>query len=195
MNYEEALREICRERKYRDTFFEDREIKSLKNSIKKIGIQNENMKDFSYEEFYKARKEIKDIKSFLERNEEWELKFKRTKKELELREKKFVKGIINIVDNIKYIEDFSKRTKDETLKKAMENLLYVSKKNMMNLDILLIEGKESFFDENMHECVSTISNEEKKDYEINDVLSFGYIYKGKVERAAKVIVVKNKEEV
>ncbi len=60
---------------------------------------------------------------------------------------------------------------------------------------LLIDGKETFFDESLHECVSTVWDTERGDYEINEVLKLGYIYKGKVERTAQVVVVKNKEDI
>ena len=40
MNYEEALKDICEEKKYIDLFEEDRGLKEIKNSIKKIVIQN-----------------------------------------------------------------------------------------------------------------------------------------------------------
>ena len=43
MNYEEALKDICEEKKYIDLFEEDRGLKEIKNFIKKIAIQNENM--------------------------------------------------------------------------------------------------------------------------------------------------------
>ena len=183
MNYEEALKDICEEKKYIDLFEEDRGLKEIKNSIKKIAIQNENMNQGYIEEVYKIASSLEGITTYIsKKSEEEELRSKRINKELEIREKRLVKSIISIVDNIKYIYE------------AMNNLLNTVKRAMVNVDILLIDGKETFFDESLHECVSTIWNDERKDYEINEVLKFGYIYKGKVERTAQVVVVKNKED-
>lgn len=196
MNYEEALKDICEEKKYIDLFEEDRGLKEIKNSIKKIVIQNENMNQGYIEEVYKIASSLEGITTYIsKKSEEEELRSKRINKELEIREKRLVKSIISIVDNIKYIHDFSQKSNNEVLNEAMNNLLNTVKKAMVNVDILLIDGKETFFDESLHECVSTIWNDERKDYEINEVLKFGYIYKGKVERTAQVVVVKNKEDI
>ncbi len=49
------------------------------------------------------------------------------------------------MDNIKYIYDFSQKSNNEVLNEAMNNLLNTVKKAMVNVDILLIDGKETFF--------------------------------------------------
>ena len=79
------------------------------------------------------------------KSEEEELRSKRINKELEIREKRLVKSIISIVDNIKYIYDFSQKSSNEVLNEAMNNLLNTVKRAMVNVDILLIDGKETRF--------------------------------------------------
>lgn len=196
MNYEEALKEICEEKKYKDIFVKDKSLKDIKNSIKKIAIQNENINQEYIDEVYKISKRIEGITDYInKKSEEEELRSKRINKELEIREKRLVKSLINIADNIKYIYDFSLKSNNDTLNEAMNNLLNTIKKVMVSVDILLIDGKETFFDESLHECVSTVWDTERGDYEINEVLKLGYIYKGKVERTAQVVVVKNKEDI
>ena len=124
MNYEEALKDICEEKKYIDLFEEDRGLKEIKNSIKKIAIQNENMNQGYIEEVYKIASSLEGITTYIsKKSEEEELRSKRINKELEIREKRLVKSIISIVDNIKYIYDFSKKSNNEVLNEAMNNLL------------------------------------------------------------------------
>lgn len=195
MNYEEELKSICEEKRYNELFIEDKGLKEIKNSIKKIAIQNENINQDYIEEIYRIGNSLEGITSYIkQKSEEEELRSKKINKELEIREKRFVKSLINVIDNIKYIYDFSLKSDNEMLVEAMSSLFNIVKKIMINVDILLIDGKETFFDESLHECVSTIWDNNRKDYEITEVLKLGYIYKGKVERVAQVVVVKNKED-
>ncbi|MFR5592487.1 MAG: hypothetical protein ACLTK6_04580 [Clostridium perfringens] len=130
MNYEEALKDICEEKKYIDLFEEDRGLKEIKNSIKKIAIQNENMNQGYIEEVYKIASSLEWITTYIsKKSEEEELRSKRINKELEIREKRLVKSIISIVDNIKYIYDFSQKSNNEVLNEAMNNLLNTVKKS------------------------------------------------------------------
>ncbi|HHD2767714.1 TPA: nucleotide exchange factor GrpE [Clostridium perfringens] len=196
MNYEEELRSICEEKRHKGLFIEDKGLKEIKNSIKKIAIQNENINQDYIEEIYRIANSIEGITSYInQKSEEEELRSKRINKELEIREKRFVKSLINIIDNIKYIYDFSLKSNNDMLVEAMNSLFNIVKKIMINVDILIIDGKETFFDESLHECVSTIWDNNREDYEITEVLKLGYIYKGKVERVAQVVVVKNKEDI
>ena len=154
MNYEEALKDICEEKKYIDLFEEDRGLKEIKNSIKKIAIQNENMNQGYIEEVYKIASSLEGITTYIsKKSEEEELRIKRINKELEIREKRLVKSIISIVDNIKYIYDFSQKSNNEVLNEAMNNLLNTVKRAMVNVDILLIDGKETFL---MKACMSVL---------------------------------------
>ncbi len=92
MNYEEALKDICEEKKYIDLFEEDRGLKEIKNSIKKIAIQNENMNQGYIEEVYKIASSLEWITTYIsKKSEEEELRSKRINKELEIREKRLVK--------------------------------------------------------------------------------------------------------
>lgn len=196
MNYEEELRSICEENRHKGLFIEDKGLKDIKNSIKKIAIQNENINQDYIEEIYRIANSIEGITSYInQKSEEEELRSKRINKELEIREKRFVKSLINIIDNIKYIYDFSLKSNNDMLVGAMNSLFNIVKKIMINVDIFIIDGKETFFDESLHECVSTIWDNNREDYEITEVLKLGYIYKGKVERVAQVVVVKNKEDI
>ncbi len=97
------------------------------------------------EEVYKIASSLEGITTYIsKKSEEEELRSKRINKELEIREKRLVKSIISIVDNIKYIHDFSQKSNNEVLNDAMNNLLNTVKKAMVNVDILLIDGKETF---------------------------------------------------
>lgn len=97
------------------------------------------------EEVYKIASSLEWITTYIsKKSEEEELRSKRINKELEIREKRLVKSIISIVDNIKYIYDFSQKSNNEVLNEAMNNLLNTVKRAMVNVDILLIDGKETF---------------------------------------------------
>ncbi|MGG5460274.1 nucleotide exchange factor GrpE [Clostridium sp. B9] len=195
MNYEEELMRICQRKEQREVFVENKGIREIKNSIKKLAIQNENINQDYMDEIYKISLGLESINNYIkEKTDEDEKRNKRISRELEIREKRFVKSIISILDNIKYIYDFSLKSNNEVLNEAMLRLFNIVKKTIINVDILIIDGKENFFDENLHECVGTIWDKDRQDYEITEVLKLGYIYKGKVEREAQVVVVKNKED-
>lgn len=195
MNYEEELMRICQRKEQREVFVENKGIREIKNSIKKLAIQNQNINQDYMDEIYKISLGLESINNYIkEKTDEDEKRNKRISRELEIREKRFVKSIISILDNIKYIYDFSLKSNNEVLNEAMLRLFNIVKKTIINVDILIIDGKENFFDENLHECVGTIWDKDRQDYEITEVLKLGYIYKGKVEREAQVVVVKNKED-
>lgn len=196
MNYEEELLNICKRKKYNQIFLDERGIKDIKNSIKKIVIQNENLTQDYMEEVYKISNKMEKISLYIQSKiDDEETRSKKITKELEVREKRFVKSLVSIADNIKYVHDFSLNANNEMLSEAMNSLFNILKKTMVNMDILLIDGKENFFDESLHECVATIWDDKRRDYEITEVLKMGYIYKGKIERSAQVVVVKNKEDI
>lgn len=196
MNYEEELLNICKRKKYNQIFLDERGIKDIKNSIKKIAIQNENLTQDYMEEVYKISNQMEKISLYMQSKiDDEETRSKKITKELEVREKRFVKSLVSIADNIKYVHDFSLNANNEMLSEAMNSLFNILKKTMVNVDILLIDGKENFFDESLHECVGTIWDDKRRDYEITEVLKMGYIYKGKIERNAQVVVVKNKEDI
>ena len=74
MNYEEALKDICEEKKYIDLFEEDRGLKEIKNFIKKIAIQNENMNQGYIEEVYKIASSLEGITTYISKKSEEEEK-------------------------------------------------------------------------------------------------------------------------
>lgn len=196
VNYEEELIKICKRKAQSDIRLDHKGIKEIKNSIKKLAIQNENINQDYMEEIYKISSGLENINNFIkEKVDEEENRSKRIKRDLEIREKRFLKSLISILDNIKYIYDFSIKSENEVLNEAMARLFNIVKKTIINVDILVIDEKETLFDENLHECVGTIWDENRQDYEITEVLKLGYIYKGKVEREAQVVVVKNKEDI
>ena len=59
---------------------------------------------------------------------------------------------------------------------------------MLELELLEIPAVGLLFNENYHDCVDIKNNPEKEDFEVLEVLRKGYVYKGKVIRAAEVII-------
>ncbi|MBL91772.1 MAG: nucleotide exchange factor GrpE [Myxococcales bacterium] len=60
-------------------------------------------------------------------------------------------------------------------------------------DITPIEAKDQPFDPNWHEAISMIQDPEKENDIISQVVQTGYVRKGRLLRAARVVVVKNED--
>ena len=60
-------------------------------------------------------------------------------------------------------------------------------------DITPIEAQDKAFDPNWHEAISMIQDPEKENDIISQVVQTGYVRKGRLLRAARVVVVKNED--
>jgi molecular chaperone GrpE len=60
-------------------------------------------------------------------------------------------------------------------------------------DITPIEAQDKPFDPNWHEAISMLQDPEKENDIISQVVQTGYVRKGRLLRAARVVVVKNED--
>ena len=148
------------------SIFED-----LKN-IQKKSVMQGVMKDEQVQSIY--RQKLADLESK-------EIKDNNEIKELKKTEKLFLKNIIKILDELERLKEYGDTSGNERNFKAI-------KKYMLELELLEIPTVGLLFNENYHDCVDIKNDSEKDDFEVLEVLRKGYVYKGKVIRAAEVII-------
>ena len=150
----------------------------LKNIQKKAVMQGV-MKDEQVQSIY--RQKLADLESS-------EIKSKNEIKELKKTEKLFLTNIIRILDELERLKEYGDTSGNEKLSKTLERNFKAIKKHMLELELLEIPAVGLLFNENYHDCVDIKNNPEKEDFEVLEVLRKGYVYKGKVIRAAEVII-------
>ena len=155
------------------SIFED-----LKN-IQKKSVMQGVMKDEQVQSIY--RQKLADLESK-------EIKDNNEIKELKKTEKLFLKNIIRILDELERLKEYGDTSGNEKLSKTLERNFKAIKKYMLELEILEIPTVGLLFNENYHDCVDIKNDSEKDDFEVLEVLRKGYVYKGKVIRAAEVII-------
>ncbi len=122
---------------------------------------------------------------------------KRAAKEMaafaEYSNQRFISTILPIVDDL---EKASTTIKDEEDASGVK-MIYGNLMDTLKSEGLEVVGKVGEdFDPFRHECVSQVRNEELDSNKIAEVVQKGYVYRSKVLRPSKVVVVKNdvKEE-
>ena len=155
------------------SIFED-----LKN-IQKKSVMQGVMKDEQVQSIY--RQKLADLESK-------EIKDNNEIKELRKTEKLFLKNIIKILDELERLKEYGDTSGNEKLSKTLERNFKAIKKYMLELELLEIPTVGLLFNENYHDCVDIKNDSEKDDFEVLEVLRKGYVYKGKVIRAAEVII-------
>ena len=155
------------------SIFED-----LKN-IQKKSVMQGVMKDEQVQSIY--RQKLADLESK-------EIKDNNEIKELKKTEKLFLKNIIKILDELERLKEYGDTSGNEKLSKTLERNFKAIKKYMLELELLEIPTVGLLFNENYHDCVDIKNDSEKDDFEVLEVLRKGYVYKGKVIRAAEVII-------
>lgn len=155
------------------SIFED-----LKN-IQKKSVMQGVMKDEQVQSIY--RQKLADLESK-------EIKNNNEIKELKKTENLFLKNIIRILDELERLKEYGDTSGNEKLSKTLERNFKAIKKYMLELELLEIPTVGLLFNENYHDCVDIKNDSEKDDFEVLEVLRKGYVYKGKVIRAAEVII-------
>lgn len=150
----------------------------LKN-IQKKSVMQGVMKDEQVQSIY--RQKLADLESK-------EIKDNNEIKELKKTEKLFLKNIIKILDELERLKEYGDTSGNEKLSKTLERNFKAIKKYMLELELLEIPTVGLLFNENYHDCVDIKNDSEKEDFEVLEVLRKGYVYKGKVIRAAEVII-------
>ncbi|MCK4444230.1 MAG: nucleotide exchange factor GrpE [Thermoplasmata archaeon] len=120
---------------------------------------------------------------------------KRTAKEMEAfaeySNQRFISMILPIVDDLKKASSTIKDEEDANgVKMIYDNL----KETLRNEGLEEVGEVGDDFDPFRHECVSQVKNDELDNNKIMEVVQKGYVYRSKVLRPSKVIVVKNDAE-
>lgn len=109
---------------------------------------------------------------------------------MSLNEDKVIKELILILDEIDNIYRFAISSKNDLLINNFDSALKNIKKYLDELGIESIYPIGEIFDNKVHECVQTVEDCSKKQYEIVDIIKRGYKHNGKVIRPAYVVAVK-----
>lgn len=120
---------------------------------------------------------------------------KRTAKEMEVfaeySNQRFISTILPIVDDL---EKASSTMKDEEDANGIKMIYNNLMETLRNDGLEEVGEVGDDFDPFRHECVSQVKNDEMDSNKIAEVVQKGYVYKSKVLRPSKVIVVKNEAE-
>jgi molecular chaperone GrpE len=122
---------------------------------------------------------------------------KRTAKEMEAfaeySNQRFISTILPIIDDLKKA---SSTIKDKEAANGVKMIYNNLLETLRNDGLEEVGEVGDDFDPFKHECVSQVKNDEMDNNKIAEVVQKGYVYKSRVLRPSKVIVVKNetKEE-
>ena len=157
------------------------EISSSLKSFEKMGEKNNTL--------YQDR-----IESLREENARLNEKAKDMWRELRIKSEfieKAVNNLVVILDHLDNIQRYVQDTKDDNWKKSLSLVQKEVTRKISELDLTEIPAQNQTFSEEVHNCVETVEDPSKEDYDIVEVRKKGYRFHGKLLRAADVVVVKN----
>ncbi|KEH99106.1 nucleotide exchange factor GrpE [Clostridium massiliodielmoense] len=105
-------------------------------------------------------------------------------------QKEFIIRFINMLDEIDNIINFANQTENNELIKNVKSVKSIIKKNLYEIGIEEIPTVGEKFNEKLHECVQTISDDRREKYEILEVIKPGYKFNNEVIRVASVVAAK-----
>lgn len=183
--------------------------KTINNNIDKINkelsciiINSDDIKKENEVNNKKITEQNKEILSFLE-DKWWStiekqnsdiVLLKREIKILQDREDRFLKSVIKILDSIEWLNKYIKLFSNDSLESSVNSSMKLINKELFNINITTIGVIGELFNENIHQCIDYVADNNKNQYEIVDVIKRGYMFKGQVLRTAQVVVVNNEEE-
>lgn len=146
------------------------DIKFINKNNKKRSISEQLFK----EELEDKNKEIFRLKSEID--------------EKQLNEVNIYKKLILLVDQINSIYKYAKSVEDNELVESLDAVKKLVRKEMSYIHLEEIQSLGELFNPEVHKCISKIKEDAKQPYEIISVIEEGYKLKGKVLRAASVII-------
>ena len=156
----------------------------VEDNIEKLKISNEEILLFLKDKWWGT----------IEKQNSEILYLKREIKILKDRENRFRKALMKILDSIEWINKYLKVFTNDSVENTINTSMKVIKKELSGINISTIGVVGELFDENIHNCIDTIADENREQHEIFEVIRKGYMFKGQVLRIAQVIVVSNEEE-
>lgn len=117
------------------------------------------------------------------------LLLEKSNRDFKSQNEELLKGIMNILDEVYRLNDYVEKSGNDKLQKTLrKNIKYINYK-LKKIGLEKVETKGEF-DEDYHECIQVVKDI-KEDEKLEEVEA-GYLYKGNLIRASKVIVYSNK---
>lgn len=181
---------------------EDKKVATDSDVLDIIGNINKNQRKIvvanmmTQEKIEKIQKENEELyKEKILQIEKENLQLNNKIRTLETEENKFVKKIINIMDEIYRLKYYADNCGNEKLMNTVARNLKSIKKELADIDINIISSVGEEFNEDYHDCIETKEDVLQENMKIVEEIKVGFIYKEKVIRPAEVVVIKNKGEI
>ena len=147
------------------------------------GVEADKEEDYKSKYYYLAA-EMENMRKRFERERENFIKYGN---------ERILTELIEVVDNLDRTLESLSKDEDEKVKNIvvgveMVRKMFVGVLEQNGLEMVETEGKS--FDPNYHEAIGQQESEDREDGEIISVYQKGYILKGRLLRAAKVMIAK-----
>lgn len=140
----------------------------------------------------KIQKDNEDLyKEKIDILEKENLEYRNIIKEYEKEERNFIKKTMDIIDEINKLKYYIDNNGSDKLKNTLSKNMKYIKKQLLDMNIEVIDCVGEIFNENYHNCVEVVEDLEKNNFEVVEEIKAGFKYKGHVVRAANVVVVEN----
>lgn len=133
---------------------------------------------------------IESLKEDLSKINKENFKLKKEIEEIRFNEIKIYRKIILILDQIDSLEKFVLTLDNKELLNNLEIMRKIIRKEMNEINLIEIRSIGELFNPELHKCIAVEENNLKESKEIVSVIEKGYMLRGKVIRAASVVIAK-----
>lgn len=133
---------------------------------------------------------IESLKEELHKNNKENFKLKKEIEERKFNEIKIYRKIILILDQIDNLEKFVFTLDNKELLNNLEIMRKIIRKEMNEINLVEIRSIGELFNPELHKCIAVEEDNLKESKEIISVIEKGYMLRGKVIRAASVVIAK-----
>lgn len=133
---------------------------------------------------------IESLKEDLSKINKENFKLKKEIEEIRFNEIKIYRKIILILDQIDSLEKFVLTLDNKELLNNLEIMRKIIRKEMNEISLVEIRSIGELFNQELHKCIAVEENNSKGSKEIVSVIEKGYMLRGKVIRAASVVIAK-----
>ena len=133
---------------------------------------------------------IESLKEDLSKTNNENFKLKKEIVERRFNEIKIYRKIILMLDQIDNLEKFVFTLDNKELLNNLEIMRKIIRKEMNEINLIEIRSMGELFNPELHKCIAVEENNSKESKEIVSVIEKGYMLRGKVIRAASVVIAK-----
>lgn len=133
---------------------------------------------------------IESLKEDLSKTNNENFKLKKEIEERRFNEIKIYRKIILMLDQIDNLEKFVFTLDNKELLNNLEIMRKIIRKEMNEISLVEIRSIGELFNPELHKCIAVEENNSKESKEIVSVIEKGYMLRGKVIRAASVVIAK-----